>query len=176
MDQVLGIFINFLVFVSDRTDCPETHYVKYNYEYEVPEGLIARNKWGDRGPFTVDDGFDNSMYVGFLNSDSIEDDVNWYREAEYMTVLEESSIGDDAYRILLDNPSLYDPYDEIMWVKNPKGFVVMTMFKMGDPLKHAAFEENALKLARSVVQGEPDETRKNRDCDHPSLWDLLPWR
>lgn len=174
MDQILGIFINFLVFISDRVDCPEHTYIKYNYEYEVPQGLNVRNEWGDRGPFTVDDGFGNSMYVGFLKSDSVEEAVNWYRENKYITVLDEVKIGEDAIKLLLDNPGPYDPYDKIIWVKNLKGFVVLTMFNQGDPSKHSAFEENALKLARSVVQGDPDETRKDRNCGYPSLWDLLP--
>lgn len=174
MDQIIGIFINFLVLISDRVDCPETQYVQYHYEYEVPEGLKVKNEWGDRGPFTINDGFGNSMYVGFLNEDSFEDRINWHHE--YMKVLEEVPIGDDAYKIVLDNPGSYDPYDKVIWVNNPRGFVQITMFNMGDSSKHEAFEENALKLARSVVQGESDETRKVRDCGHHSLWDLLPRR
>ena len=174
MDQIMGILIFLVNTLSAQVECEDHTHVTYEYYYDVPSGLEVVRDWNEDGYFILQDEYGNSFDVEYGYIDMRDSYIERHRNDEFIDVLEEIQVNENVYKMILDNPNLYNSYDTLMFVENENALIVLYMYYQGETSSHSAFEDNALKLARSIVQGEEHESQKADNCGYPSVWDLLP--
>ncbi|MFC1810757.1 hypothetical protein ACFLZH_04610 [Patescibacteria group bacterium] len=171
MDQIFGIFLYILAMLSDKADCPS--FMMHEYTYTLPPGLEEMSDWNEDGYLYVQDNLDNSADISYLFGRDFQTEMNRIKENTAVPILDVVILDDGTHKFVLNNLSKYEPYKAIIFVPLEEGIVKMYMYNQGDSETHGVFEEQALELARSVAQGEKDET-DDSDCGNPTLWDLVP--
>jgi len=141
----------------------------------MPSGLHANSDWNTKGYFYFGDDFGNGGEISYFDEDMeklIPRRAQWFgKEPYYKAPFDGDAIKTKYY---------HSEYSMGVWeveilVPLEDHTVIIMISNEGDSEAYRTFEEKALQLARSVVQGD-SHARYTGNCDannHP-FWSLLP--
>lgn len=127
-----------------------------DYTFILPEGFEVINTLERNGVLTVTDQYENGLDI-YIDSKNVYPDKDLEicllkREWEDH-IIDEQELPDGGYLIHIETQSVIDPITTIMIFPKQSFVVKAFLMKLGDSQTHAAFEEKAMKLVRSIARG-----------------------
>lgn len=150
MEQILGLFISFLMSLNSGGDCEIQAYT-----YNIPEGInVIHDNWErGRSNLVISDEFGNSFDIYKTEKYLLEDRIKAERERWGKDLLDEERVSDDIYKFYVYNPGPADAFDSMYLVEKDTFMVGVYGYFQGDSSTHDVFEEKALQLVRSIARG-----------------------
>lgn len=147
-----------------------------------PEGFEITNTWTENGVLSM---FEKSSGNGIdilvdtknvdkpgkasgRSIDGLDNRILSIRNEWSESVLNEEKLPQGGHIFRIRNASIIQPVDTIVLIQKESFLIEAYLMKTGDLKTHAAFEDKALEILRSIEQGGTNEKRAF-DCFHGLL-------
>lgn len=159
--------ITFLFIISHMFGIPD--YCRTNIgelTFFQPEGYIVTNTWEENGVLTIADEAGNGLevYINKENVDNMDKMILSIREDESERIINEEKLHKGGHLFRIRNIDKIYPVDTIILIPKNSFIIEAYLLKVGDPQTHAAFEDNAHKILRSIEQGETTDEKRAESC------------
>jgi len=131
-----------------------------------PDGFQIMNTLERNGVLSMGDPAGNSIdiYINKEYGNDIDKLILSTRDNHRESIVGEEKLYEDGHLFHIHNISPIDPFDTIILIQKNSFIIEAYLFKFGDPQTHGAFEDNALKILRSIEQGEITDDKRAESC------------